>query len=481
MSIRLFLVLLISGTTTLAQAQEESPSVAQEYPNVLWIFVEDLSPLFGSYGNKLNELRTPRIDQLAESGVLFERCYMPAPVCSPCRSAVITGAMQTTTGTHNHRSSRGTNVQISLPDKVDPLPKRLKDRGWFTFNKGKTDYNFSSPGNKAMFSAAPKGKAPWRGRAEGQPFFGQIQLRGGKWSYALEKGKRKIKSPTDLAAVSVPPYFPDIPLMRQAFALHHDTAVITDKEVGGILDRLEADGLLNTTAVFFFSDHGMNNSLRHKQFCYEGGVHVPLIAWIPERWRKFEAGARRSDLVSGLDITASTMALTGLELEPWVEGLNLFAKDHKPREFVISARDRCDYTIDGIRTVRTENYRYIRNLKTDRPWMQPQYRDTHKDVKQLRQMAAEGKLADLPGGFFNEMRPAEELYDMRSDPHQVHNLAGDEAFAKQLQEHRSILDDWMKETDDKGQYPESDASLRDVIARWKDKCTNPEYDALHGE
>ncbi|HIE69119.1 MAG TPA: DUF229 domain-containing protein, partial [Planctomycetes bacterium] len=84
--------------------------------------------------------------------------------------------------------------------------------------------------------------------------------------------------------------------MRQAFAVHHDTAVITDGEVGGILDRLQEDGILDTTAVFFFSDHGMNNSLRHKQFCYEGGVHVPLIAWIPERWRSFKAGTRRNDL-----------------------------------------------------------------------------------------------------------------------------------------------------------------------------------------
>ncbi|HIE69118.1 MAG TPA: hypothetical protein EYP98_02580, partial [Planctomycetes bacterium] len=89
----LFLVISLGGTTSLAQELEVPVQPAPEYPNVLWIFVEDLSPLFGSYGNELNALRTPRIDRLAESGVLFERCYMPAPVCSPCRSAVITGAM----------------------------------------------------------------------------------------------------------------------------------------------------------------------------------------------------------------------------------------------------------------------------------------------------------------------------------------------------------------------------------------------------
>ena len=76
---------------------------AAERPNILWIFVEDLSPWIGCYGDEINKEATPNIDALAARGVRFDRCYMPAPVCSACRSALITGVMQTTTGTHNHR------------------------------------------------------------------------------------------------------------------------------------------------------------------------------------------------------------------------------------------------------------------------------------------------------------------------------------------------------------------------------------------
>ena len=79
---------------------------ARDQPNILWIFSEDLSPYFGCYDDPINAGHTPSIDQLAADGVLFKRTFMPAPVCSAARSAMITGVMQTTTGTHQHRSSR---------------------------------------------------------------------------------------------------------------------------------------------------------------------------------------------------------------------------------------------------------------------------------------------------------------------------------------------------------------------------------------
>ena len=119
---------------------------AKDHPNILWIFSEDLSPYFGCYDDPINAGHTPSIDQLAADGVLFKRTFMPAPVCSAARSAMITGVMQTTTGTHQHRSSRSPDVpedtRIHLPEGMKTIPELMRDAGYFTFNTGKDDYIF---------------------------------------------------------------------------------------------------------------------------------------------------------------------------------------------------------------------------------------------------------------------------------------------------------------------------------------------------
>ena len=142
---------------------------------------------------------------------------------------------------------------------------------------------------------------------------------------------------------------------------------------------------------------------------------------------------------------------------------------------MISARDRCDYTIDYIRSVRSERYRYIRNFLTDRPLLQPQYRDNREYVVFLREGHANGTLPSLTDEIFFGPRPEEELYELKRDPHEIKNLATDPAFAGIMEHHRQILSQWQERTNDQGQYPESDAGLREVLNQWKEKCVNPEY------
>lgn len=188
--------------------------------------------------------------------------------------------------------------------------------------------------------------------------------------------------------------------------------------------------------------------------------------------------AVRKDLISTLDISATSLALAGLPIPDNFDGQNLFGENFSPRTHVISARDRCDYTIDRIRSVRTENFRYIRNFLTDRPLLQPQYRDKQDYTKTLRKGHAEGTLPKLTDKIFFGPRPAEELYDLGKDPYEINNLALDPAFKEQLSRHRTLLEKWIKNTDDKGQYPESDAGLREVFKQWKKACVNPEYDRI---
>lgn len=479
-------------------------SWAAERPNILWIFSEDLSPFMSCYDDPINAGHTPVIDQLAADGVLFKRTFMPAPVCSACRSAIITGVMQTTTGTHQHRSGRTTNGQvvppelrIMLPEGMKTIPELMRQAGYFTFNSGKDDYNFHYDrralytvgtqadyqpgmngwqGNKAQHTLSVT-KDVWSAREDkSQPWFGQVMIWGGK-ANAKHTRKGQLLTPNE---VPLPPYFPDVPEQRKSWTTHYNAARGADVRVEAILNQLQADGELENTIVFFFSDHGSNHSLRHKQFCYEGGVHVPLM--IAGKHLALRAGTVRNELTSGLDIPATTLAMAGVPLPEYLDGQDLFSPNYKPRKYVISARDRCDYTIDRIRTVRSDKYRYIRNYYPDRPMLQAQYRDNRPEVLSLKREHQAGNLTQYQAEHWFGVRPEEELYDMADDPHQMNNLARDAEFAETLAQHRKVLEDWIQTTDDQGQYPESAAQLKATYGLWKDRPifmnadVNPEYD-----
>ena len=438
-------------------------------PNILWIVAEDMNDLMGCCGHTL--VPTPTFDALAARGVRFTRAYVPAPVCSACRSGIITGTMQTTLGLHNHRSSRS-NTQhpahkdlglIHLPEGVQTIPELFRQAGYHTFNRGKTDYNFVYR-NGDLYSGTG-----WKD-AGGKPWFGQIQIKGGKGN-----APHKIATPDK---VPVPPYYPDCDVFRAMIAKHYNNVHKTDLDVKKILADLKADGQLDDTIVVFFSDHGMPGGLRHKQFCYEGGIRVPLLVRWPESAPGAPRGAVREDLVSLIDIAVSSLAMAGIAVPDHMEGRDLFAKDFTPREFVIAARDRCDYTIEHIRAVVTKRYKYLRNFLTDRPWLQPQYRDGRAEMVTWKRLRDEGKLTATAAVFVGDHKPAEELYDLEADPHEVRNLVNDPKHKAELARHRGILRKWMRETDDKGQYPESAEGLLQVLYRWRAKCVNPEYAAV---
>ncbi|MFB6173868.1 MAG: sulfatase, partial [Halobacteriales archaeon] len=342
-------------------------------PNVLWVFMDDVCPWMGCYGHDL--AGTPTIDALAAEGARFDRAYATAPVCTPSRSAIITGQYQTTIGAHNHYSSfetwRGTGMDDWEPNHlgVRTVPEVFRSAGYYTFNEGKNHYNFvdrdrmlyDRSGEENGFQGA-SGGTEWSGRDPGQPFFGQIQLRGGKADVDGDIDR------VDPEAVEVPPYYPDHRVYREEIAHHYDTIRQMDRELGEIRDALRADGLAEETVVVFLADHGMRLP-RHKQFPYEGGIRIPLIVAGPGI-----PSVERDDLVSGIDIGPTSLAAAGIDVPREMQGADAFDPDVH-REYVVAARDRCDYTIDRIRAVVTDRYKYIRNFMTDRPYLQPQYRD----------------------------------------------------------------------------------------------------------
>jgi len=416
-------------------------------PNIVWIVVEDMSRHFSFEGEAAIE--TPHVDRLAAEGTVFDRAYITCPVCSPSRSAMITGMYQTSINAHNHRSFRG-EIKQDLPAPVRTLPELFRDAGYFVCNgagadadrKGKQDYNFTVP--RDLYDGAD-----WSGRGEGQPFFAQFQLRGGKNRGAA------VPNPVDPADVTLPPYYPDDPVLREDWAQYLNSVVHVDHEVGVIMRRLQEEGLAGNTVVIFITDHGISHA-RGKQFLYEEGVRIPFVVWAPGR---VPGGTVREDLVAHIDMAATSLHFAGIPIPDWMEGRTLFGAEAEPRDHVVSARDRCDETVERLRSVRKGDFSYIRNFYPQRPHLQPnRYKDNKPILKRMREMYDEGSLKGHPAErLYTAPRPDEELYDLKADPWELDNLAGDPAHADRLAEMRRILDRWIAESGDRGQRPEPEA------------------------
>lgn len=461
--IALIVVASLFAFTASAHAAE------QRRPNIIWIVVEDMSAHFGCYGE--TSIRTPHVDALAARGTRFTRAYTTAPVCSTARSAMVTGMYQTTIGAHHHRSGRGVE-KIYLPSHVRLVPQLFREAGYYVVNGGKgggrrnriakTDYNFE------WDESATYDGGDWSGRREGQPFFAQVQLSGGK---LRGKGdgeawpKRVIEtlgSRTKHEQVKLPPYYPNHPVLLEDWAQYLDAVRYTDYEVGQVLKRLEDEGIADETIVFFITDHGISHS-RGKQYCYEEGMHIPFIVAGPG----IASGTLRDDLIQQIDIAATSLALAGIPVPEYMQGRDLFAKNYEPRKYVVSARDRCDETVERIRGVRAGDFKYIRNGYPQRPHLQPnRYKDGKPIQQVIRQLDAEGKLNAAQKLVTVKTRPVEELYDLRNDPWEIHNLAADPKHKAKLTEMRGMLDEWIKQTGDMGQQPEPEAMYDSDMAAY---------------
>jgi len=448
-----------------------------EKPNILWIIVEDMSPHFGYNGETLT--KTPYVDQLAREGVVFNNTYVSAPVCSASRSALITGMYQTSIGAHNHRSSRGTE-KIYLPKGIKTIPELFSKAGYHTSNcyfgrfgqkgiafshAGKTDYNFEFEKSDLYDDIN------WFERAKGQPFFAQVHLRGGK----LRKSAKVTKDLSDAniplikpEQVELPPYYPDCEEFRDDWAKYLNTVQFTDLQVKQIIERLEADGDLDNTIIFFITDHGVSQA-RGKQFLYDEGAKVPFIVWSPKYFKSEE----KEDLVSHIDMAASSLHLAGIEIPNYMQAKALFAKSYEPRKYVVSARDRCDETVDHIRSVRIGNFKYIKNYLYKRPYLQPcLYKDSKPFMPKLRELDEKGLLNETQQLVTAKIRPQEELYDLSNDPFEINNLADNEKYQEKLIELGNTLKAWEIESGDKGVKPESwtmyDSDMAAVIGKNED-------------
>lgn len=475
----------------------QSSTTPLQRPNILWVIVEDMSPNFACYGQ--TGIETPNVDALAARGTRFTHAFVTGPICSISRSALITGRYQTSLGVHNHRSSvPGHN--ITLPENAPLVSELFKNAGyhvnnltWEAFLKNqeqiakdptvpiaKTDYNFE------WNPEASYDPIHWSKRKDGQPFFVQVQLNGGKfrgqapqeaWPARVAKELGSITSPE---SVVLPAYLPDHPVIRTDWAQYLDCVRYTDHQVGKIIERLAEAGELERTIVFFMTDHGISH-VRNKQFLYDGGTHVPLIVagpGVPSQLsnttgvrnnpeRAFDEGSAertnvssdslgrlRTDLVEHIDLAATSLSFAGIAKPGAMQSQDIFATNYKAREAVFAARDRADETVDWIRSVRTTRWKYIRNGFPSRPYLQPNnYKDTKAIVQTMRQLHEEGKLTREQSLIMAPTRPLEELYDLENDPLEFKNLADSPTnpqpeYLAELERLRNLLVQWQERTGD---------------------------------
>lgn len=420
-----------------------------ERPNVLWITCEDTGTHLGCYGDP--DADTPTLDALAARGVLYERCWSNAPVCAPARTAILTGRYPFRLGASPMRT------RVPLAPELGVLPELLREAGYHCTNRSKTDYNVEL--SREVWDES-SGDAHWRDRDPGQPFFAVVNL---TTTHESRIRKRPHEPVHDPAGVHLPAYWPDHPDVRRDWAQYHDEVTEMDGQVAGWLAQLEEDGLADDTIVFFYGDHG-SGMPRHKRWLYEGGLRVPLIVRVPERFAHLAphaGGTRTDELVAFVDLMPTVLALAGVEAPEDLDGRAFLGPDPGPeRRYLLGFRDRMDERVDLSRALCDGTWLYVRNYHPHR--RRGEYLDYMYRTPATRAWRAAYEAGGLPphqAAFFEPKRP-EELYDLRADPDQVNDLAGDPEQAETLARLRRDLRARLLRVGDRGFLPESDLVRR---------------------
>ncbi|MCB9873046.1 MAG: sulfatase-like hydrolase/transferase [Planctomycetaceae bacterium] len=420
-------------------------------PNVLWITSEDNGPHLGCYGD--DYATTPNLDALAARGMIYRTCWSNAPVCAPARTTIISGMYPTSLGAEHMRS------MTQLPDAFKMYPVYLREAGYYCTNNSKEDYNVKPTGEVWDDSS---GKAHWKKRADGQPFFAIFNH---TISHESKLRTRPHKAVHDAAKVRVPGYHPDTPEVRQDWAQYYDRITEMDALAGENLQEIAAAGLADDTIVFYYGDHG-SGMPRSKRWPYNSGLQVPLIVYIPEKFKDlrpddYVAGGSTDRLVSFVDLAPTLLSLCGIEPPAHMQGFAFAGKFTAPQQdYVYGYRGRMDERYDMVRSVGDGRYVYIRNYMPHKIYGQYiDYMFQTPTTRIWKEMFDAGKLNEAQSRFW-KTKPAEELYDLKSDPDEVNNLANSLQHQEILQRMRKAQQDLAIKIRDIGFLPEGEIHTR---------------------
>lgn len=422
-------------------------AAASTRPSLVIFLTDDHSRRDSSvYG--ATDVKTPQMARVAAAGLTFERAFVVSPSCAPSRAALLTGLMPARNGAEaNHSRPRA---------ELKKLPAYLKELGYEVVAFGKVshyqhtgDYGFDHFAHDKYHEdvAISEGIKWLQARKSDRPlciFFGT------NWPHVPWPEEPDGYDP---ATVKVPVTHIDTPRTREARARYYAAVSRMDAELGAVYDA--ARHVLGENLFFLTtSDHGAQWPFG-KWSCYDDGVRTPMIAVWPEQIKR---GTRTDAMVTWVDIlptlveVAGGRAPSGLDGRSFAGVLRGDTREHRDRVFTTHSGDG-RMNVYPMRSVRTSDWKYIRNLHPE------YYFSTHVDIVQdpgagsyFGSWEARAKSDPAAAALVKRyhQRPAEELYDLRADPNELHNLAGDSRHAVQLSALRTEVDTWMREQGDSG-------------------------------
>ena len=452
-----FLIILLH-TSLLSVHAADAPA---QKPNILFIIADDASPHFGqAYG--CNWVKTPNIDRLASRGLVFENSYTPTAKCAPSRSAILTGR-------NPWQLEEAANHQSQFPVKFVAFSEALREAGVSVGGQGKIwgpGSALATDGKPRSFGFGDDGKgqnfaAFLKNRPAGKPFFYWFGSHNPHRAYKKDSGIAAGKKITDIDRV--PRMWPDNETVRGDMLDYAVEVEDFDKEVGTLLEALEASGEAANTLVIVTSDNGMPFP-RSKGHNYDISNREPMVACWPAGIVK--PGRRIAEFVSFIDLAPTFLDLLGVDgakagMSP-ITGrsfANVLRGESDPsRSFVILGRERNDVmarpgTPSGlgypVRAIREGDLFYIHNFAPDR-WpcgnLELGLKDTDDSPTKalIRELGEKDHFWQMSFG----KRPTVELFDLSKDPDCVNNLASDEAYTKKVTAlHEKLFAELKKQED----------------------------------
>lgn len=434
-----------------------APAVA---PNIVLIIADDMNwDDSGAYGHP--SIKTPHIDALAKSGLVFQHAYLTTNSCSPSRASIITGRYPHNTGAEQ--------LHWPLPAESMTFVESLKGAGYYTAAAGKWhlgdavkdrfDDVFEAstagfilptgPGKEPgkMVAKSPSGCEAWlstlKNRPKDKPFF--------LWLAALDPHRAyedgALDPPHQAAEVRIPPYMPDTPGVREDFRLYYDEIGRLDQYVGKVVAELERQGVGNNTLILFISDNGRPFP-GDKTTLYDGGIRTP---WIVKWPSTIEANQRTRSLVSSIDIAPTFIEMAGLEPNGRFEGASFLPALKDPtatiRKFAFAEDHWHDYEDHG-RSVATQDWKLIHNTYPDLPNTPSADAGRSPTWTAIQALEGKGELAPAQRRCLVTPRAEFELYDLGNDPFELTNLASTEEHQEILNELKGALQAQFDKTGD---------------------------------
>lgn len=460
------LLLVVLGAAVAGTLSERAAAAPR---NILLMVADDVGLQHGCYGDP--DVKTPHLDRLATEGTRFTRAYCTTSSCSASRSVILTGRYNHATAHYGHEHAEH---HFRTYDHVRSLPVLLQQAGYRTCSIGKYHlapeavYRFDEYANDGIDGGAhnPVGMAAnarkFIAADNSRPFFvyfcGLDAHRAGK-GFANERTVEGVTPVVyDPARIKVPAWLPDRPDVRQELAEYYQAISRWDQGVGAMLAVLQETGHFDDTLILCTSDNGPPFP-GAKTTLYEPGVRLPLIVRSPDQAKR---GVTCEALVTFADLTPTILEFAGVQVQPSAP-----KKDQPPeppfhgRSFLsVLGEEKPDgwnraflsHTFHEItmyypmRAVILGHYKYIFNIAHELPF--PSASDLYASVTWQGTLASSQKSYGKRTLSAYVHRPRHELYDLASDPDELHNLADEPQHAARLAELQGLVRQWQKQTRD---------------------------------